>query len=145
MIRLELAGEPIPQARPRMFRKGHRTMVFDPQAAYKKQQRYLIQDQIDNIKDFKQFRYPNIRFWFFMPIPKSMNKTDRLMANEERLRHIKKPDVDNITKLYLDILTGIVYDDDNCVALDSCRKIYSPNPRTVMFIDEGEKLYDGWY
>lgn len=74
-----------------------------------------------------------------MPIPKSMSKAERTLALKGNLKHVKKPDVDNLVKLYLDVLSGIVFDDDNCVSLGMCIKVYSDTPKTVIYIEETNK------
>lgn len=79
-------------------------------------------------------------FWFYMPIPKSMGRTERALAHQGFLKHTKKPDVDNLIKLYLDVVSGIVFDDDNCVSLGSAIKVYSLNPRTEIYIEETDKI-----
>lgn len=78
-------------------------------------------------------------FWFFMPIPKSMSKGQRELAWRGYLKHIKKPDVDNLVKLYLDVLTGTALQDDNAVCLGMCLKVYSIKPRVEIFIEETEQ------
>ncbi len=65
-----------------------------------------------------------------------MAKSDREKTQHEILKHVKKPDVDNLMKLYMDVLTGIVYDDDNCVSIGSAVKVYSAMPRVVIYIEE---------
>ncbi len=71
-----------------------------------------------------------------MPIPKSMPKSERIYAETETLKHIKKPDVDNLIKLYLDVMNTLVYEDDNCVSINKAQKVYSMQPRTLIFIEE---------
>lgn len=84
-----------------------------------------------------------------MPIPKSLSKKERSDAELGHLKHIKKPDVDNLVKLYLDVLSGIAFDDDNRVSLGQAIKVYSPTPKTVIYIEETDRLvsfdeeYDG--
>jgi len=80
-----------------------------------------------------------VMFWFYMPIPKSMSKRDRVDANKGFLKHVKKPDVDNLIKLYLDVLSGIVIKDDNSVAIGSAIKVYSCKPRVEIYIEETQK------
>lgn len=75
-----------------------------------------------------------------MPIPKSMKRCDRGDALECKLKHVKKPDIDNLVKLYLDCLTGIAIHDDNAVSLGSCIKVYSPNPKVEIYIEETGRL-----
>jgi len=69
-----------------------------------------------------------------------MKKEERKLANDGFLKHVKKPDVDNLIKLYLDVLSGIAFEDDNCVSLGSAIKIYSLMPKTVITICEHDKL-----
>jgi Holliday junction resolvase RusA-like endonuclease len=71
-----------------------------------------------------------------MPIPKSMLKGERALAIKGNYKHVKKPDIDNLVKLYMDVLTGLVYDDDNCVSLGTAIKVYSETPKTVIYIEE---------
>lgn len=75
-----------------------------------------------------------------MPIPKSMSKQERMHAESGLLKHIKKPDVDNLVKLYLDVLTGTALTDDNCVSLGSAIKVYSSKPRVEIYIEETDKI-----
>jgi Holliday junction resolvase RusA-like endonuclease len=75
-----------------------------------------------------------------MPIPKSMPKKERTEALAGMLKHVKKPDVDNLVKLYLDVLSGIAIPDDNCVSLGTAVKLYSITPKTVIYIEETQKI-----
>jgi len=79
-------------------------------------------------------------FWFYMPIPKSMSKKDRVHALTGSLKHAKKPDVDNLIKLYLDVLSGIAIKDDNSVSIGSAIKVYSGKPRVEIYIEETDKI-----
>lgn len=65
-----------------------------------------------------------------------MSRAERALAERGTLKHVKKPDVDNLIKLYLDVLTGNAIEDDNCVSLGSAIKVYSPSPKTTIFIQE---------
>jgi len=46
MLKLILPGEPTAQARMRFFRRGNKTMCFDPQTALKRELRLLLQEQM---------------------------------------------------------------------------------------------------
>lgn len=74
-----------------------------------------------------------------MPIPKSMSRRDRADAEKGYLKHIKKPDVDNLIKLYLDVLSGTALNDDNAVSIGTAVKVYSSRPRVEIYIEETEK------
>lgn len=75
-----------------------------------------------------------------MPIPKSMPKKERALAEQGNFKHVKKPDVDNLIKLYLDVLSGLAFEDDNCVSLGYAIKAYSVIPRTDIYIEETQPI-----
>lgn len=140
-MKLVIDGVPLPQQRPRLFRRGTKNIVFDAQSREKILIRRKIQEILDNRESDWIFPVnPRISFKFFMPIPKSLVKKDREDAEQEILKHTKKPDVDNLIKLYLDVLTSLVIGDDNCVSLGRAVKLYSTNPRTEIFIEETERI-----
>lgn len=144
-MRIIFPGDPVAQQRCRIFKRGNRVCSFDPQTLYKKTLKGKAQDQVDDYnwdqeQEWQKPDYPRITFWFFMPIPKSMPKKDREQAETERMRHDKKPDVDNLVKLYLDVLANVVINDDNAVEIKRATKVYSTNPRTMIFIDSGSKM-----
>jgi Holliday junction resolvase RusA-like endonuclease len=141
MIKLILRGEPTAQARVRVFKRGNRVMTFDPQVALKRDLKIQVKEQLDELENDWHFpEYPRVMFWFYMPMPKSMTKKERLLATESSLKHVKKPDVDNLVKLYLDVLVGAALRDDNAVSLGQAMKVYSTSPRTVIFIEETQPL-----
>ncbi len=49
MIRICLPGDPTAQARLRMFRRGNKSMVYDPQTAYKNSLKHLVRDQLQEM------------------------------------------------------------------------------------------------
>lgn len=60
-----------------------------------------------------------------MPIPKSFSKKKKKFYQEKPCRHLKKPDTDNLQKLYLDCMSGILFSDDSIVNIRSAIKIYA--------------------
>ncbi len=109
-------------------------MVYDPQGAIK---RNLKRDIIDMIgKDYPKFTVPKMHFFFLMPIPKSLLKSVRKDAETGLLKHLKKPDVDNLVKFYMDVLTEITYVDDGCVEIGRAVKVYSITPGVLIYIEE---------
>lgn len=69
-----------------------------------------------------------------------MSKKERAIAMEGLYKHRKKPDVDNLVKLYLDVLTSTAINDDNSVSLGFAVKVYSSTPKTVIYIEETDKI-----
>lgn len=129
VIKIIIPGTPIPQARPRLGKYG----VYDPKASDKKKvisyikSSYKLQDCIDN--------FPlAIKMTFFMPFPKASSKA--YIQENYNNSHIKKPDIDNLAKFYLDIMKGFVYTDDSLVAKICLQKVYSTEPKTVINISK---------
>ena len=76
------------------------------------------------------------------PSERAKNKAKRLYLKyiSQRLWHIKKADVDNLVKSLFDSISKseIVWSDDNIVCDLRAKKLYSPNPRIEIEIEELE-------
>ena len=109
----------------------------------------------DYIKENYDGRYfagaVRVEVTFYMKAPQSVskkpserakNKAKQLYSKyiSERLWHIKKADVDNLVKSLFDSISKseIVWSDDNIVCDLRARKLYSPNPRIEIEIEELE-------
>lgn len=71
-----------------------------------------------------------------LPIPASMTKRNKALALNGDLPHVSKPDCDNLLKNALDIMTGIVYHDDNAVVSATIEKRYSGSPSWVITVED---------
>jgi Holliday junction resolvase RusA-like endonuclease len=132
-----IEGVPLAQARMRMFNRGGIPRVYDPLSKEKN----VIKGQIKMKFKGEMLKHPRISFLFLMPIPKATLKRDLALYNSGLLKHEKKPDTDNLIKLFLDCMTGTVFEDDACVMLGSCNKVYHPEPKTIIFMhEEGHTL-----
>ena len=89
---------------------------------------------------------------FYMKAPHSVSKKPSERAKDKAkqlyskyisrlLWHIKKPDLDNLIKSLFDSISKseIVWSDDNIVCDLRARKLYSPNPRIEIEIEEIEE------
>ncbi len=133
MIKITIPGNPIPQARMRLAKFG----VFDPNHKDKK----IIRSMLEEFRTGEEIEYPEVSFIFYMPIPKSVSKRNLPVYESGFLRHDKKPDVDNLVKLYLDCLDNIILNGDQKVSLGPCLKLYHPHPRTIVFIESSSKIW----
>ena len=79
-----------------------------------------------------------VKMTFHMPIPKSASKTLKNKYRQYCCPHIVKPDIDNIVKFYLDAMSSVVYQDDNCIFSVHATKVYSDQPRTELEV----RVYD---
>ena len=115
-------------------------MTYDPKDKEKK----AIRLTLETLKTGERFDYPRISFIFYMPIPKSITKRETPDYESGCLKHDKKPDVDNLIKLYLDCLDGIIIHGDQKVSLGPCIKIYDKDPKTVIYISETNRMLVPW-
>lgn len=113
-----IPGQPIPLSRPR-FSKDH---VYDSQ------------------KGEKFAASINIKFWhkdkpFFLG-PLHLTITFFMQSTRKKGWHDLRPDLDNLIKFVLDVMNGIVYNDDKQVVKITAEKIYDKEPRTEITIEE---------
>ncbi len=133
-----IPGEPIPKARARIFKKGKKSIAYDPQSDLKEYVRNKIKYELKMAtlrnecllnKDFIEMDME-----FYMPIPKSTSKSLKEKMKQESY-HNRKPDASNLYKFYEDCANGVLYHDDSQIVKGSFKKIYSENPRTVININ----------
>lgn len=132
-MKIIIPGPPIPQGRPRLSKWG----ICDPNWKEKKEIRAYLNEYYG---DTPFLQHPRLSFVFQMPIPKSMSKADYLDAMTGLKKHEKKPDNDNIMKLYMDCLDGIIYSADQKVQIGFCVKLYHPFPKTIIIANETEPI-----
>lgn len=137
-MKIVIPGVPVSQARMRYSGNGKFVRVYDPRANVKKQIKEEIWKQVGKSKRLKN---PVATFIFHMPIPKGLRKSERLEAESGLKKHIKKPDVDNLVKLYLDCMTEIAFDGDEEIFLGPAVKLYHVEPKTIIMLHEtGDSL-----
>jgi Holliday junction resolvase RusA-like endonuclease len=146
-MKIIIPGAPVPQARMKHSNRRGFVTTYDPKAKDKTNIRWHIRNSLadDLVRlDSHPFVYPRISFLFHMPIPSSIRKRDVDLYQSGKLKHDKKPDVDNLIKLYLDCLDGLVIHGDQKVSLGSCLKVYHPEPKTIIWVNETSSSLQPW-
>ena len=87
-------------------------------------EKYMIDIDFDLITTPAKFK---CRCYF--PIPKSMNKKEKILAELGYIRPTSKPDWDNVAKAYCDMIQGFLIYDDSLIVEGSSEKFYSIKPR----------------
>ena len=109
-VRVFLVGQPIGKGRPRFTRTGH---TYTPDKTRKYEMRLAAAGSDEMIKlgidPTPRPCYVLIRAQF--QIPKSWTKAKKLQA-EQREIFPGKPDLDNVAKIVLDSLSGVIFEDD---------------------------------
>lgn len=83
-----------------------------------------------------------VTYDIYMPTPAGFNVVDKFLAEIGLVRHIFKPDWDNLGKKYSDMYNGNVWIDDNLVIDGTVRKFYSELPRIEIRLRFLNMLYN---
>ena len=136
MFNIILAGTPKSQKRHR-FARG---FIYDPSSKDKK----LIKKELDKYAP-KTLVKVNIfvQLYFHMPYPKRWFRTGKyegILKDNAPFWHSTKPDIDNLAKIYLDCMSGTIYNDDRQIIWLTAIKKYSMQPRTEITIRESDEV-----
>lgn len=80
----------------------------------------------------------------YSPIPSNMNKVDTMLAELGFIKHVSKPDADNLLKSYSDMVQKNIVIDDALFYKMNIEKLYSFKPRieiTIRFMTEYDSKY----
>jgi len=122
-MKLYHEGKPLAQQRHRMFRN----IAYDPQSSLKKKINAQFAKQIQAQGDLKPLEGAiSAIVTISHPIPKSWSKKRIEKANGQFVT--SRPDIDNICKIFFDILNKLGYHDDSQITALFTQKKYSKNP-----------------
>jgi len=124
MVTFMVEGNPVGKGRPRFAKRGKFVSTYTPTKT---------RDYESIIKDAAKQAMGNsapletpvtVAIYITVPIPTSYSKkrTEACLKGSER--PIKKPDIDNIAKCFLDAMNEIVYMDDTQVLTLHVTKVY---------------------
>jgi Holliday junction resolvase RusA-like endonuclease len=132
-MKIIIPGNPVPQSRPKVRRFRNTIIGYDPSAGIKKDiKEYLLYSEKKNLVDFGTSLL-KLNIDFYCQIPKSLSQKKQLLLDNKY--NGKRPDLDNLSKLYIDLLQGICFKDDSQICEWSCIKKYSFEPRTEITLD----------
>lgn len=134
MKELTIDGVPVAKGRPRFSRYG----AYTPKKTqeYEEYVKMCWVAKYGGVQPSEQSLEVDIVF--YLPIPKSVNKKQRAEMLDGRIKHTKKPDIDNLIKSVLDALNGIAYSDDSKIIKVTAVKRYAETGSTELTIKEGE-------
>lgn len=124
MLDIFLDVTPTPKARPRMTRSGN---VYNTQKTCQAESdiQFLVRTHMSKENIQITSKPVIVKILFNYAHPKILSKNDKLLADLDMLYKVSRPDVDNLAKLVLDAMNGLVYFDDGQVARLVCEKKYS--------------------
>ena len=141
-VHIELSGVPVPYVeRQRAFQKGvgGQPITYSYKAGTTRTyQNWLRDAAMRAMGDRPPLTGPLVMtMTAYMPMPKSMRKADRLLAEQELLPVTKRPDTTNLLKAIEDAFKHVVWGDDSQVSDHMLRRRYSPRPRLVVEVRLG--------
>ena len=124
---------PKPQRQTRFYSRGGHLHGYDPS----KKDLQFIQWQLKPYAPAIPFTGPIIAdYTFYMPIPRSASKVKARQMSAHIIKHIIRPDLDNLAYLVTNAMKGIIYRDDSQIVEKHERKMYGVEPRIVIKIFE---------
>ena len=97
------------------------------------------------IKQYFKVKYPRfvplenriaVDIKAYFKIPKNTNKKNTALMLEGSISPAKKPDIDNVTKVVLDALNKMAFNDDNQITKLTVEKFYSEEEKIVVTVEE---------
>ena len=144
---IEIDGDPIPQARPKVTLRGKYPHAYDPSGEDKRQFAAGVKARLP--PSFAPIAAPlEVDLVFFCVRPKShYNKAGNVKPIFRFLEKASRPDLDNLAKFVLDALNNVVWVDDSQIVRLSVTKVYSDCPRTrvVWHVAQSISKDDGNY
>lgn len=140
-ITFEVPGVARGQGRPRATIRGGHASVYE--TAEDKSYKGLIQFHAMQKLNEEGLNYPfptpatgfKVELVISKAIPKSFSKKKQNAAYADKILPLTKPDLDNVAKIYLDALNGIVWEDDSAVTSLSISKQYWNVERVVVIVE----------
>ena len=127
---------PVGKGRPKFRRVGNFVSTYTPKKTVTQEQE-IAKVAKAAMGNEEPLETPlTVCIYFRMPIPKSYSKKLTKDCLDGFERHLKKPDLDNMAKLVLDSLNGIVYKDDSQIVNLHLRKVYAETPAIEVLVAE---------
>jgi Holliday junction resolvase RusA-like endonuclease len=124
MVTYLVEGNPVGKGRPKFARRGNFVSTYTPSKTRNYED--LIKDAAKQAMGSNEvLETPvTVAIYITVPIPASYSKkrTEACLSGSER--PIKKPDIDNVAKCFLDAMNEIVYKDDTQVLTLHITKVY---------------------
>jgi Holliday junction resolvase RusA-like endonuclease len=122
---------PVPQKQTRFTCRGKYPHAYDPSKSDLRQLQWMIKAYAPK----EPIPGPvAVTYTFYLPIPKSTSRVKTGQMDRNMIKHISKPDVDNLAYLVTNAMKGIIYQDDSQIVEKHERKQYGLEPRIVVEI-----------
>lgn len=134
MMDITINMKPIAKARPRL---GY-SCVYTPEVTRKAEDLIAWHIKAEMLKEgmVMTSKAVSIALEFCFTVPKNATKSEIDLYLRGKLYHTKKPDIDNLCKLALDALNGVVIHDDNQIIDLNAVKFYGEREFVKIHLEE---------
>lgn len=117
-------GNPVGKGRPKFARRGNFVSTYTPKKT--KDYETVIKEAAKKAMGSNELLETpvTVAIYITVPVPQSYSKKRTEACLKDIERPIKKPDIDNIAKCFLDAMNDIVYKDDTQVLTLHVTKVY---------------------
>ena len=124
MLTYMVEGNPIGKGRPKFARRGNFVSAYTPTKT--RDYESVIKEAAQKAMGSNELLETpvTVAIYITVPIPQSYSKKRTEACLKDIERPIKKPDIDNIAKCFLDAMNDIVYKDDTQVLTLHVTKVY---------------------
>lgn len=129
-------GQPQGKQRPRFVRRGNHVSTYTPEKTktYEDEIRYMARAAMGASPPLET--PVTVAIYIRVGIPESYSKQKRMDALAGIINPMKKPDLDNVAKCFLDSMNEIVYLDDKQVVNLHVTKVYAETPAVEVMVKE---------
>ena len=129
-------GEPVGKGRPRFARRGNFVSTYTPEKTktYEDEIRMMARAAMGSSEPLDTPM--TVAIYIRVGIPASYSKQKRKDALSGIIKPMKKPDLDNVAKCFLDSMNEIVYLDDKQVINLHVTKVYAETPAVEVMVKE---------
>lgn len=133
-LNLTILGTPKPKQSARFYAKGNKVFSFQKKEVVQNERNIAFEVKQQLPMCFKPFDEPiGVEVLYVFPPKESFTKKQKEFLREGGIIYKDtKPDVDNITKMCLDAMQGVVYINDSRICEYKATKQYGNSPRIQM-------------
>lgn len=138
VLKFMVMGDPVGQGRPRFTTIGGHVKAYDGKGSVEEKAAIRLMAQEAMRK--QNWAFPSqdmpitVQIISYRKVPKSKQRWFAEAGLQEDIFPLAKPDADNVVKLYLDAMNGVVYPDDKQVYNLHVIKAYAEQPRTEVTV-----------
>lgn len=138
VLKFTIMGDPVGQGRPRFTTIGGHVKAYDAKGSV--EEKAVIRLAVQEAMQKQNWTFPSqdmpiaVEIISYRKVPKSKQRWFADAGICGAIVPLTKPDTDNVVKLYLDAMNGVVYPDDKQVYDLRICKAYSEQPRTEVTV-----------